>query len=58
MDRGKRGKTVTTSPLTKKSSTSSLKDALFVVADEFGCIVEVFDVVPPILLEAIPSPSD
>lgn len=58
MDRGKKGNIVTTSPLTKKGSASSLRDAFFVVADEFGHVVEVLDIVSPISLGAIPSPSD
>lgn len=59
MDRSKRDNTMTTSLLTKKKGSKSLlRDGFFVVADEFGGVVEVFDVIPPIPLGAIPSPSD
>ena len=59
MDRDKRGKTVTTSPLTKKrKSTPSLSKAFLVFADQLGYIIKVFYVVPPVPLWAVASPAN
>lgn len=50
---------MTTSPLTKKiGSTYLLRDGPFVVADKFGDVVKVLDIIPPISLGAIPSLLD
>ena len=58
MNRGKRGKTVTTSPLTRKVSTPSLSKGLLVVTHKVGGVVEILDVVPPIPLRAVSSPTN
>ena len=52
-----RGKTVTTSPPREKFSTFSLSKALFVGLDKVGGIVEVLNIVPPILFWAVPGPA-
>ena len=53
-----RGKTVTTSPLTRKESTSSLSKGLLVVTHKVGGVVEVLDVVLSISLRAVSSPTN
>ena len=52
-----RGKTITTSPPQEKFSMPSLNKALIVGSDKAGGIVEVFDIVPPILFWAVPGPA-
>lgn len=58
MDRGKRDKTVTISPLTKKKSMPLLSKAFLVFADQLNCIIKVFYIVPPVPFWAIACPAN
>lgn len=49
---------MTTSPLTRKISISSLSKSLLVVANKVSGIVKVFDVVPSIPFRSIPGPAN
>ncbi len=48
---------MTTSPPKGKTSTPSLSQVLFIGLDQFSYIVEVFDIIPPIPLGAVPGPA-
>lgn len=53
MNKGKKGKTMTTSCLTKRKSMPLLKKTFFVFAHQLGCIIEIFYIIPPVAFWAI-----
>lgn len=59
MNRGKRGKFMTISPLIKKNfSMSVLSKIFFVFVDKLGNIVKIFNIVSSIPFQAIAGPVD